>query len=303
MEITITSAEENLTIKQYFSLLKLSARLIARLKNREDGITVNGEKKTVRYILKKGDVLSIETEDSSSSLSIPLSRVPLKVLYEDEWFIALEKEPYLPIHPSRNHRSDTLASRVMAHFEGRPFIFRVLTRLDRDTSGVVLIAKNPIAADKFSRLLQKREVKKEYIAICQGIFDEKEGIIDYNVRRPSPFNIKREAIEKCEPHGESSPEGTDAVSLYKVLKEKNEKSLVLFSPITGRTHQLRVHSLKLGHPIIGDTLYYEPSPYIQRQALHAFRLTFIHPQSHKEITISCPLPEDMKKAEGVIFSE
>lgn len=296
MEIIITNSEAGQSIKELFSTLKFSARLVTRLKNKERGILVNGERKTVRYVLEKGDVLNIQTEDSAPSLNIVPSFIPINVLYEDEHFIAVEKEPNLPIHPSRNHINDTLASRVMAHFEGKNFVFRVLTRLDRDTSGIVLIAKNSIAAAKFSKMLVNREVKKEYLAICEGIFDKKDGIIDYNIRRISPYSVMREAVEKGESHSENSPEGMESLSLYKVLRESRDKSLVLFSPVTGRTHQLRVHSLKIGHPIIADTLYYKECPAISRQALHAYSLTFIHPFTNEEITLTCPLSEDINKA-------
>lgn len=300
MEIRIDKKVAGLSIKEYFVSLRLSSRLITKLKNRKDGITVNGEKKTVRHILKEGDLLCLSIEDKSSSSSIKPSFIPLCVLYEDEHYIAVEKEPNLPIHPSINHIDDTLASRVMAYFEGRNFVFRVLTRLDRDTSGAVIIAKDPIAAAEFSSLLTKREVKKEYLAICEGIFPEKQGEIDYNIRRPSPLNIMREAVEKCEAKGENTPFGTDALSTYHVLKEGAGHSLVLFSPVTGRTHQLRVHALKHGHPIIGDTLYHKESELISRQALHAYCITFIHPFTKKEVSIKCPIPKDMEHAISVL---
>ena len=294
LEIIIKESEAGLSIKELLTRLKLSARLITKLKNKPKGITVNGEKKTVRYILEKKDVLTLETEDSVSSSTIKPSYIPINVLFEDDYFLAVEKGANLPIHPSRNHIDDTLASRVMAHFEGQNFVFRVLTRLDRDTSGIVLIAKNAIAAAEFSKLLAKREVKKEYLAVCVGIFDKKEGQIDYNIRRISPYNIMREAVKKSESKGENSPEGMESLSLYKVLKESENHSLVLLLPVSGRTHQLRVHCLKIGHPIVGDGLYYKESPYIERQALHAYSLTFIHPFTNKEITLKCPLSEDIK---------
>ena len=301
MKIKITKNEDSLTIKQLFSRLGLSARMIARLKNKENGITVNGEKKTVRFILSEGDELNIEIEDTNVSSNIPESALPLKVLYEDDWFLAVEKEPFMPIHPSRNHVDDTLASSVMAYFSGKSFVFRVLTRLDRDTSGIVLIAKDAVAAARFSDMLKMRKVEKEYLAICEGLFEEKCGIIDYNIRRPSLLIIKREAVEKCTPMGENTPEGMEAITEYRVIKECPLASLISFSPVTGRTHQLRVHSQKFGHPILGDTLYGNGSSLIARQALHAHRLTFIHPFTSKETSIICPLSEDMKNVERTLF--
>ena len=302
MEIKITEKEAGLTLKEYFSLLKLSKRQIARLKNRDLGITVNGEKKTVRYILQDKDLLKIEVEDFISS-SIEPSHIPLKILYEDEWYIALEKEANLPIHPSKNHQNDTLASRVMGHFENENFVFRVLTRLDRDTSGIVLIAKSAVAASLFSKMLEKREVEKKYLALCQGTFKEKTGKIDFNIRRISPFNIKREAVEKSSSHSELSEFGNTALTYYEVLKEKDGISLVLFTLITGRTHQIRVHSSALNCPILSDTLYGSESDFLSRQALHAHSIKFIHPFTNKLTEIVCPLSEDINNAKKVIFNK
>ncbi len=301
MKIKITKSEDGLTVKQLFSKMGLSARMVTRLKNKENGITVNGEKKTVRAFLTEGDELDIEVEDTNVSSNIPETPLPLRVLFEDAWFLAVEKEPFMPIHPSRNHTDDTLASRVMAYFSGKSFVFRVLTRLDRDTSGIVLIAKDAISAARFSEMLKRRQVAKEYLAICEGIFEKKCGVIDYNIRRPSLTNIKREAVEKCTPMGENTPEGMEALTEYRIVKECPTASLVSFSPITGRTHQLRVHSLKYGHPILGDTLYTGGSEHISRQALHAYRLTFIHPFTNKKTSIICPLSEDMRKVERTLF--
>lgn len=303
MKITVTDTENGLTVKQYLEKQKYSTRLISRLKAKERGITVNGERKTVRWVLKAGDLLELETEDSRSSENITPCHIPINVLYEDDWFIAVEKPAHLPIHPSRRHTDDTLASRVMAHFEGRNFVFRVMTRLDLDTSGVVLIAKDSISAARFSKMLAERRVHKEYIAICDGIFEEKSGIIDFNIRRKTPYGMEREAVERADGKGESSAEGCEAVSEYRVIREGKNVSLVRFIPITGRTHQLRVHALAIGHPIIADTLYFKGSSYIDRQALHAESLTFVHPMTEESITVRCPLSQDMKLCERELFDE
>ncbi len=292
MQIRITEKDNGITVKEYLSRLHFSSRMITRLKNRENGITVNGEKRTVRFTLSEGDLLLLRTEDDAPSRNIPPSESKITVLYEDEDFLAVDKPPHTPIHPSRNHTSDTLASGVMSYYAGENFVFRVLTRLDRDTSGVVIIAKNAVAAASFSRLLEKREVKKEYLAICEGIFTEKSGKITYNIHRPDVKSILREA---------SLDEGYPSLTLYEVQREGKNASLVLFSPVTGRTHQIRVHSRAIGHPIISDTLYHTPSEYISRQALHAHRITFIHPFTKEKTVIVSPLPEDMKNAERMLF--
>lgn len=303
MKITVSDAEHGITIKQFLERCKYSTRLITRLKAKERGILVNGERKTVRWVLTKGETLELETEDSHSSSSIAPSFIPIDVLYEDEWFIAVAKPPHLPVHPSRNHLDDTLASRVMAHFHGKNFVFRALTRLDLDTSGIVLIAKDSISATLFSKMLSDRKVTKEYLAVCEGIFEEAQGIIDYNIRRVQPLRMEREAVSKCEGKGENSPEGMEALSVYSVIRQANGMSLVRFMPVTGRTHQLRVHAKAIGHPIIGDTLYSSSCHYIDRQALHAEKLTFIHPVTGNETTIVCPLSEDMDNCVKELFDE
>lgn len=303
MKITVGNAENGITIKQYLERNRYSARLITRLKAKERGILVNGERRTVRWVLQENDILELEIEDSHSSPGITPSYVPVNVLYEDDWYIAVEKPPHLPIHPSRRHLDDTLASRVVAHFNDRSFVFRVLTRLDLDTSGVVIIAKDPVSAALFSKLLADRRVVKEYVAVCQGIFSEKEGIIDFNIRRPHQYGMEREAVPRCAGNGESSPEGAEALTKYSVLKEGKNASLVRFLPITGRTHQLRVHARALEHPIIGDALYSSPSQYIDRQALHAERVTFEHPMTGETVTVVCPLFEDIKLCVKELFDE
>ncbi len=302
MRIFITSAENGKTVKQYLAREKFSARLITKLKSKERGILVNGERCTVRRVLYTGDILELETEDSQPSRGITLSYLPIDIIYEDEWYIAVSKPPHLPVHPSRRHTDDTLASRVMAHFENKNFVFRPLTRLDLDTSGAVLIAKDPISASRFCEMLVKREIKKEYIAICDGIFDRKEGVIDYNIRRVQEFKMEREAVDKGVGRGESSPEGMEAVTEYKVISEGRGASLVQFFPITGRTHQLRVHAMAIGHPIIGDTLYSSPSEYIDRQALHAASLEFIHPMTGKKVKITCDASDDFKICQKELFN-
>ena len=303
MKFIINDAEHGITIKQFMERRRYSSRLITRLKAKERGILVNGERKTVRWVLSCGEILELETEDSCSSSGITPSFVPIKVLYEDQWFIVVEKTANLPVHPSHNHLDDTLASRVMAYFHGQSFVFRALTRLDLDTSGAVIIAKDSISATLFSKLLEERKVKKEYIAVCHGIFDEKEGVIDFNIRRVRKFKMEREAVPKGIGHGENSPEGIEAVTEYSVLREAKGMSLVRFIPVTGRTHQLRVHARAIGHPIIGDSLYSSPSPYISRQALHAERLSFIHPMTNEAVSVVCPLCEDLDICVKELFDE
>ncbi len=296
MQIKITEDMAGKTIREIVSGLKFSTRLLTRLKKLEDGITVNGEHKTVRYVVSCGDILTLALEDTDSSCSITPYHAPVKLLWEDEWYAAYAKPAGLPTHPARRHQNDTLAARIMAAREEENFVFRALTRLDLDTSGAVIIAKNQLAANEFSKLLISRSVKKEYIAVCHGKIDADEGEITYRIHRPDKKSIIRETTD-------DTNLGEEAITLYHVIKKSEDYSLVLANIITGRTHQIRVHMKALSHPIVGDTLYNTPSEIVARQALHAFRISFTHPFTKKTISVRCPLFEDMEMCIRSLFGE
>ncbi len=295
MKIKIDEKYHKKTIKQVLADLNFSTRLITRLKAKENGICVNGERKTVRHELYSGDVLSLDIEDARCTPITPTS-LPVTILWEDEWYVAFAKEAGIPTHPARLRHTDTLASRVSALYEGQNFVFRPMTRLDSDTSGVVITAKNQLAASKFSRLLEKREVEKEYIAVCLGKINENSGEITYNIHRPNKESILRYAVPE-------NTMGETAKTIYTVLKRSENATLVKLNLITGRTHQIRVHMKAVGHPILSDTLYSVSSEYIQRQALHAHKISFLHPFTNEKINISCPLFPDMEQCINSIFGE
>lgn len=293
MEIRITSAQAGKTVKEITKSLRVSTRLLTRLKSLDDGICVNGTKRTVRHVLNENDILSLKIEDDQKSPNIPESPLPVDLLWEDEWYLAVAKPAHLPTHPARHHQSDTLASRLAFRFRDTDFVFRALTRLDLDTSGVVIIAKNQLSANEFSKMLIRREVKKEYLAVCEGKIDIPEGLIDLPIYRPDEKSIIRKTGEM----------GEEAFTEFKVIKATDEASLVSVFPITGRTHQIRVHMQALGHPVLGDTLYSTPSHLIDRQSLHAKRITFCHPFTKETIFVECPLFEDMEHCIKTIFGE
>ena len=195
----------------------------------------------------------------------------------------------MPTHQSQGHFYDTLANSLAYYFklQERPFVFRSVNRLDRNTSGIVLVAKNRLASSKLSNQMKNDEISKSYIAILQGELDNDEGIIETHIRRKEKSIILREVCEKTE-------DSKIAITSYKVLAKKNGLSLVLATPITGRTHQLRVHFSHIGAQILGDDLYGEPSPLINRHALHAYKLCFAHPETCQSIELFASLPTDMR---------
>ncbi len=268
------------------SVIRLSRAELTELKKREDGIILNGERVTVRTVLKAGDILTLSRDDTASSGGIMPIEMPINIIYEDSDIIALNKPPFMPTHPSHEHQSDTLANGLSHYFaqKGIPFVFRAVNRLDRDTSGIVLVAKNKGSAFKLSKEISDFKVTKRYIAITEGLISE-NGRIEANIRRLCESKMKRGVC----------PDGQYALTEYEVIANKNGLSVLLVTPKTGRTHQIRVHLSYIGHPMIGDTLYGDGSgsDRIGRQALHAYSLTFTHPTKDKEITLTAPLPSDM----------
>ena len=276
--------------------LSFPSSVITFLKTRDNGIILNGERVTVRKTLHEGDVLELEYRDEKeiSELSeIKPSDISLDIIYEDDDIIALNKPPFMPTHPSHNHQEDTLANGLKHLFNKRdvPFIFRAVNRLDNCTSGIVLVAKNRLSAAKLSKSIKERRIEKSYLAIIHGCTDNDCGFIDAPIKRAEDSIITRTV----------SQDGAPSLTKYKALIKGDMYSVVSASPITGRTHQLRVHFSYIGHPICGDTLYGYPSQFINRQALHAYKLIFDHPTRNEKITLLAPPPKDFTDFMSIAF--
>lgn len=289
-----------LTIKEILSNeLGFSKRAITSLKNRADGILLNGKHATVRAIIKENDILTININDENdnSEKLIPSATLP-NIIYEDDDIIALNKPPFMPTHQSQGHFYDTLANSLAYYFtlQNRPFIFRSVNRLDRNTSGIVLVAKNRLSASKLSHQMKNDGISKTYIAILNGELPENEGIIETHIRRKEKSIILREVCQKTD-------DSKIATTSYKVIAKKNGLSLVLATPITGRTHQLRVHFAHMGAQILGDDLYGCASNLINRHALHAYTLRFKHPETNAEFELCAPLSDDMQHVINEYFGK
>lgn len=285
----IISAEHDGSLLRNYILNKcgISHKLLTRLKAREDGMILNGQRVTVRSILKAGDVLELNFEDTENSDIEPirLETMP-EILYEDAELIILNKPPYMPTHPSHNHHSDTLANAVAYIFKerGEVFRFRAITRLDKNTSGTVLIAKNSKSASILSSMMEKGMIDKKYLAVCSGSLPD-----SFTVNKP----IKREKESIITRIVCEDGDGQSAVTHFSKICEYNRNTLLSVTPITGRTHQIRVHLKHFGFPILGDELYGKASEEIGRQALHARELTLHFPDG-RVISIRAPLFRDMK---------
>lgn len=263
----------------------LSTRLIKKA-GMEKRILVNEEIKKLNYIVTKGDYIKIDLNREENQ-NIDPQNIPIDIIYEDEDIIVVNKPPYMVVHPTKSHRDGTLANGVLYHFKehGEECIVRLVSRLDMDTSGLVIIAKNQHSHMFLSKEMATNSIEKIYLAIVHGRLKEKSGTINKSIGRPSLESIKREVME----------DGQNSITHYEVLEEYEEASLVKLKLETGRTHQIRVHLSYRGNPIFGDSLYgKDDDNFIMRQALHAYKLKFIHPKTKKEITLESPIPQDMK---------
>ncbi len=292
MEYFIDAQNDGVILKTFLQkTVGISSAQLTALKKRPDGLCVNGMHVTVRRILNVGDCLSVAEEDVSPAETIVPVKMPLSILYEDHDYICINKPPFMPTHPSHGHYEDTLANALAAYYQEKhePFVFRACSRLDRDTSGVVTIAKHRAAAYRFQKAHQTGTVQKSYLAILCGHLTPEADIISAPIRRMEESIILRIV----------APDGMDAVTSYHVLAYGNAPdgqplTLVSASPITGRTHQLRVHFAYRGCPILGDFLYgREEKSLIMRQALHCYQTAFKHPVLGTA-TITAALWDDMQ---------
>lgn len=267
--------------------LGVSTKLLKHLKFREDGILVDGVRVTVRYVLSKNQCLSLAIEDETSGEKLIPVELPLSIAYEDGDVVVPAKPPEMPTHPSFGHYEDTVANALAFRYakEGIPFVFRPVNRLDRNTSGLLLIARNRRAAGTLFSSMRRGEIQKLYLAILAGELSEDEGLIETYMRRTAESVIVR---ENCGP----DEGGSLARTRYRVLGRADGLTLVCAVPLTGRTHQLRVHFAGLGAPLLGDDLYGQASEQMARHALHSCALSFIQPTTGERLFLSAPLPED-----------
>ena len=282
MKIQITKAEDGRILRSFLrETLALSAHTVKALKGKENGILLNGVRVTVRAVLHEGDVLSLATEDTQSNENLVPRDLPLTLLYEDEEIAVCAKTGDMPTHPSHGHYDDTLANALAYRYGDRPYVFRAITRLDRETSGIVLTAQNAVAAERLSAAMREGKIEKSYLAIVSGTPPER-GVIDLPIRRCEGSVILREV----------HPDGAPARTRFRRLSMKGEVCLLAVFPQTGRTHQIRLHLSAAGFPILGDCLYGRMCDSAARTMLHAVRLAFPHPADGHPLTFLAPLPDD-----------
>ena len=286
LQYRITESDTYSNIHELLKAHGYSSTVIRHLKETENGIQRNGVWSRVYEPLCSGDTVTILLTEEASSENIVPTPLPLDIVYEDEDLLIINKPAGMPIHPSQGNYDNTLANACAYYFQqkGEPFTYRCINRLDRDTTGLLIIARHAYSASLLSSMVAKREIHREYLALATGLVPD-SGVIEASIARVDGSTIEREVNFET---------GEFARTHYRRLEYKNGYSLVSLKLDTGRTHQIRVHMKYIGHPLPGDFLYNPDYSMIRRQALHSYRLTFTHPITGKELQFTAPLPDDMK---------
>ena len=261
--------------------LRCSSAVIRTAKGYEDGILLDGHHATTADKARAGQVLSIVVSDRADG-DLIAAEGPVDVVYEDDDLLVVNKAAGVAAHPGPGHHDDTLGNFLTHHYNEReiPFVYRPAHRLDRNTSGLMVVARHAHAQELLKGQLHTGDFRRTYLAVCQGVPPEKEGVIDAPIGRADGSVLRREV----------RPDGADAVTRYKVVSTKEGRSLVRLELETGRTHQIRVHTSYLGHPVLGEFMYGEEYDWLDGQALHACRLAFAHPVTGADLCFEAPAP-------------
>ncbi len=283
------------TIAAFLTKQGWTSQNLKNLRKTPDGIEVNGERAFQNYRLQPEDLLKVRVMEEASSGKIVPVKLPFSIVYEDEDIIAVNKPADMPIHPSLRNYENSLANALMYYYaqQDLPFVFRCINRLDRDTSGLTIVAKNSVSAGILGKQMAAsvknscipKPLRREYLGIVRGESVPEHGTIEAPIARKDTSVIERMV---------DFQNGEHAVTHYEVVKRGHGHSLLKLWLETGRTHQIRVHLKYAGFPLIGDYLYNPDMEYIHRQALHSYRLTFLHPITGQSLQLEAPMPEDMK---------
>lgn len=289
LQLHITPALSGRTVDSLLRReLALSGTVIRRVKWLEDGILVDGRRVTVRYSVTAGETLSVRLTDPACAAQPVPTDGPLEILYEDEDLTVVNKPAGILIHPSHGHFSDTLGNYLMGYWlrNGTQCGFHPVHRLDRGTTGVLVVAKHPHAQERLKQQLHTGAFRRRYLAVCEGCPAPELGYIDAPIAPVEGSLIAREV----------RPDGQNARTAYRVVSAGAVRSLVELELETGRTHQIRVHMSHIGHPLTGDFLYgTQDVSLIARPALHSWQADVTHPVTGARLHFSAPLPEDMRR--------
>ena len=287
MKLAYVNSSKYSNVKEVLKAeFSMSDRLLLKLK-KLDKIYLNGNVTSVNHPVLENDLIECYLDYEEDNSNIVPTEMPLNIIYEDEAYIVVNKPAGIPVHPSMDHYTDSLSNGIAFYFNqiGLKKKIRPVNRLDKDTSGIVIFAKNEYIQECLVRQMKSKEFIKRYIAVVNGNLDNLEGTINAPIARK-----EGSIIERC-----VSETGDIAITHYKVLKRKTDFDIVECILETGRTHQIRVHFAYLGHSLLSDTLYGTSSSLINRQALHAYEVEFTHPLSKKKVKYIATVPEDLNK--------
>lgn len=281
----VSDCENGWNVEKLLKSRKYSRRLISQLKQYPSGLTIEGKQVYTNYILSSGQILDVHIKETSCSDIIPVP-MELSIVYEDSDLMVIDKPFHMPVHPSMDNYDNTLANGLACYFrqQNLPFVFRIINRLDRDTTGLLIVAKHSLSAGILSQMIAHRKISRTYLAVAKGKTPA-NGIIEAPIAR-----LDDSIIERCV----DFEQGTYAKTCYETLSYAHDCSLVSLKLETGRTHQIRVHMKYIGHPLLGDFIYNPDFRQIKRQALHSSQLAFIHPITEAPLHFYSPLPADME---------
>ncbi|WP_174730945.1 RluA family pseudouridine synthase [Mesobacillus harenae] len=279
------SREEGKFIRDFLREKNISKSALTDIKFKGGSITVNGEETTVRYALRESDLLKVIFPEEVPSVGLKGELLPLEIIYEDESLLVINKPAEMNTIPSREHPCGSLANALIGYYDnaGIPSTTHIVTRLDRNTTGLVLVAKHRHVHHLLSLQQKYGQLRRVYEAFTEGWLAGAEGKVEEPIGRKETSIIEREV----------RPDGQYACTFYQVIERKKNFTWVELRLETGRTHQIRVHMSHLGHPLLGDGLYGGNNTHIKRQALHCKRLTFSHPLSEEILEFEVGLPTDM----------
>ena len=272
------------TVAHFLRRRGYSRALLTALKAAPDGLTVAGERVFTVRRLEAGETLTVRVPDDEPSAGVSPVAMPLTVVYEDADLFVIDKPAGMAVHPSQGNRESALANGLAAlcAARGEALTFRAVGRLDKNTSGLVLVAKNALSGCLLSSMAARGGVRREYLAVCEGELPPR-GVIDAPIGRAPGSALRREV----------RADGAPAVTHYERLEVRNGLSLARVWLETGRTHQIRVHMAHIGHPLPGDFLYHPTDARLPRHALHAASLTLRQPVTEAPLTFTSPLPADL----------
>ncbi|KYC97260.1 RluA family pseudouridine synthase [Heyndrickxia sporothermodurans] len=282
LQWTIVQKDEEKIIRQFLSEKDISRRALTDIKFAGGQITVNEREENVLYQLKCGDRLEVTFPPEKSSETLVGEDIPLHIIFEDKDLLVIDKPAFMNTIPSREHPKGSLANALIGYYQKQSIdaTVHIVTRLDRNTSGLVLVAKHRYIHHLLSQMQQKRMIKRTYEALVEGVLSKDDGTIDAPIGRKESSIIEREV----------RADGKAARTHYHVLKRRSKFCHIRLSLDTGRTHQIRVHMSYIGHPLLGDDLYGGSTDIYERQALHCSNLTFYHPTLEKEMNFHSDFP-------------